>query len=290
MNSLAFALILFSGLMHALYNLLIKQSRDKTAFIWWLFVCSTVLFTAVLALLPVTFPSPDRYVILLGASGGFCFVLYHLFTGRAYRTGDLSVVYPLTQTAMFYIPLWGVWLYGERLSRVGLCGVLCVAGGAYLLQLRRLTLPELLRPLGNLVDQSVRTALAAGFVYSLGAIVDKTGVSSYSPLHFTYILVLFMLAFMTVNLLRPCHRASVGVEWRNSRWLILAGGPLMMGSFLSFRYGLALAPMSYAIPVRQASVPFGVLAGVLFLGESCGRIRFIAAIVMLAGICLIRFG
>lgn len=290
MNGLAFVLILSSGLMHALYNLLIKQSRNKTVFIWWMFVSSTLLFTMFLPLLPGEFPRPDATVLFLGGGGAFCFVLYHLFTGRAYQSGDLSVTYPLSQTAMLYVPLWGVWFLGEQLSRPGICGILVVIAGAYMLQMQRLSIAELIRPFGSLVDYPVMTALAAGFVYSLGAIIDKSGVSCYSPVYFTYILVVSMLTIMTFNILRPCYHVQILSEWRENRRLIVAGGPLMMGSFITFRYGLALAPMSYVVPVRQVSVLVGVLIGVLFLGESCGRIRFFAAALIFCGICLIRFG
>jgi drug/metabolite transporter (DMT)-like permease len=288
MSSLAFTLVLFSGIMHALYNLLIKRSRNKTVFIWWMFVVATALFTLALPFLPGPALRPDLTILLLAASSAFCFVLYHLFTGRAYRTGDLSLTYPLSQTGMLYLPLWGIWLLGEQLSPIGLSGIVVVAAGAYLLQMRRLTLAELVRPFGRLVDQSVQAALAAGFAYSLGAVIDKTGVANYPPLNFTYLLVVAMLALMTANLIRPCHRSGVIDEWRENYHLILAGGPLMAGSFLSFRFGLALAPMSYAVPVRQVSVLIGVFAGIVFLGEPCGRIRFLATFLILAGVCLIR--
>lgn len=290
MSYSAFILIAFSGLMHAIYNLLIKQSRHKTVFIWWMFICSTGLFTVLLPFLPGKFPCPDFQVILLAVAGSFCFVLYHLFVGRAYQSGDLSLNYPLTQTSMVYVPLWGGLLLDEQLSSLGLWGVLVVFAGGYLLQMRRVSLQELLRPLGSLVEPSVQAALAAGFVYSLGAIVDKIGVTSYPPLYFTYLLVVAMLVLMTLNILRHRYRVLVITEWRNNRRLILVGGPLMMVSFITFRYGLALAPMSYAVPVRQSSIVAGVLIGALILGESCGRIRLIASVLILAGICLIRFG
>ena len=90
MSSLAFVLILFSGLMHALYNLLIKRSRNKTVFIWWMFASSTTLFTLALPFLPGPFPRPDFIVIFLGAGESFFFILYHLITGRAYRSGNRS--------------------------------------------------------------------------------------------------------------------------------------------------------------------------------------------------------
>lgn len=290
MSTVALLLILFSALMHALWNLLVKRSRDKTAFIWWMFLASGGLMHLVLPFLPAPFPRPSSQVLLLGAAGGACFVFYHLFNGRAYRDGDLSLTYPLSQTAMLYVPIWGVWLLGEHLSLPGIAGIFLVLAGAYSVQLRELTPAEMLRPLRSLGVPSVRAALAAGFIYSVGAVIDKTGVSVYSPFHFTYLLVMFMMAFMTINLLRPGGRGRIAEEWRHSRHLVLVSGPVMMGSFLTFRFGLKLAPMSYAVPVRQVSLLAGVVIGVLFLGESCGRIRFTAATLILAGVFLIRMG
>lgn len=290
MSDLAFFLILFSAFMHALWNLLVKSSFDKTVFIWWMFVSSGLLLNASLLFVPGAFPVPDLRILLLGAVGGMCFVLYHLFNGRAYRDGDLSLTYPLAQTSMLYVPVWGMLFFNERLSLIGLLGILLIAAGAYSIQLRSLSLGEVLRPFRSLREPPVMAALSAGFIYSVGAVVDKIGVMSYPPFHFTYLLVMFMLFFMTGNLLRPRYRGRVLGEWRRSRHLILAAGPVMMGSFLTFRYGLQLAPVSYAVPVRQVSLLIGVLIGVLFLRESCGRIRFAAALVILAGACLIRFG
>jgi uncharacterized membrane protein len=290
MSTLAFSLILFSALMHALWNLLVKRSRDKTVFIWWMFVAAGGLLNLLLPFLPGAFPPLSAHLLLLAAAGGASFVLYHLFSGRAYRGGDLSLAYPLTQTSMLYVPLWGVWLLGERVSPLAAAGIALVVAGAWCVQLRRLSVAEALRPLRSLGEAPVQAALIAGFVYSIGAVIDKTGVSAYSPLYFTWLLVMFMFAFMTVNLLRPKYRGRVLAEWRQSRHLILASGPVMMGSFLSFRYGLQLAPMSYAVPVRQVSLLIGVLIGTLCLGESCGRIRFTAALLILGGVCLIRLG
>ncbi len=290
MSSLAFSLILFSALMHALWNLLVKRSTDKTVFIWWMFAASGLMLNLLIPFLPGDFPPPSPQILALGAGGGACFVFYHLFNGRAYRSGDLSLTYPLSQTAMVYVPFWGVWLLGEHLSSSGVAGILLILCGAYCVQLRRLSSAEIFRPFRKLGDPSVQAALAAGFIYSVGAVIDKTGVSVYPAFYFTYLLVMFMLLFMTLNLLRPGYRGRVLREWRNSRLLVLLSGPVMMGSFLTFRFGLKLAPMSYAVPVRQVSLLIGVLIGVFFLGETCGRIRFTAAMLILAGVCMVRLG
>ena len=289
MSNLAFTLILFSALVHAIWNLLVKRSQDKTVFIWWMFVASCSLMTLALPLAGA-FPLPSWRVVGLAAVGGLCFMLYHLFTGRAYRGGDLSLIYPLAQTSMFWVPIWGILILGEKVSGLGTAGIGLILFGAYSIQLRALAWSEVVRPFQSLRDPAVLAALAAGFIYSVGAVIDKTGVMLYSPFHFTYLLVDFMLLFMTLNIMRSKYRGRVMAEFRNSRVLVLISGPIIMASFLSFRYGLQLAPMSYAVPVRQVSLLIGVLIGVLFLGEACGRIRFTAALLILAGAALIRLG
>ncbi|MDY6850006.1 MAG: EamA family transporter [Geoalkalibacter sp.] len=290
MSNTAFSLILFSALMHALWNLLVKRSVDKTVFIWWMFLFSGSMFSLVLPFVPGDFPRPDPSILFLSAAGGLCFVLYHLFNGRAYRDGDLSLAYPLAQTSMVYVPLWGMIFFGERLTPVGAGGIALVVAGAYCIQLRRLSFDEILRPFRSLGEPGVASALMAGFIYSVGAVIDKTGVMRYSPLYFTYLLVFFMMLIMTANLLRPRYRGRVRAEWRCSRKLILMSGPVMMGSFIAFRYGLQMAPVSYAVPTRQVSLLIGVLIGIIFLGERFGRIRILSALTILGGVFLIRLG
>lgn len=290
MSTLAFFLIVTSAVMHALWNLLVKRCRHKTVFIWWMFVASSTLFSLTLPFVPERFTWPGFHTLLMASIGASCFVLYHLLNGRAYRDGDLSVVYPLTQTSIIYVPIWGMSLLGERLTPLGVCGILLVILGTYTVQLQRLSLADLLRPFRDLRSQSVRSSLAAGFIYSIGSIAEKTGVRHCPPVYFTFFLVMMMLLLMSINLCRPRYRQLIPAEFRENWRLILCSGPIMMGSFLSFRYGLNMAPVSYAVPVRQVSIMVGVLIGILFLGESCGRIRIMSALFILCGAVLIRLG
>ncbi len=289
MQTLALLLIIFSAFMHALWNLLVKQSRDKTVFIWWMFLSSGSLMT-LMTLGSGLLPPLSFRLLFLAAGGAVCFVLYHWLGGFAYRDGDLSVTYPLAQTAMLYVPIWGVLILGEKLSLVGIAGILLIALGAYCIQLRNLSAAEFLRPFSQLGNRSVQAALLAGFTYSIGAVFDKTGVSHYSPFQFTFIMVLFMFGFMSLNLLRPCYKGRVLDEWRINPKLILLSGPVMMASFLSFRFGLQLSPVSYALPVRQVSLLIGVLIGIVFLGESFGRIRLASTLLILSGVFLVWHG
>lgn len=290
MSNLAFSLIVASAFMHAIWNLLVKRSRHKTVFIWWMFVASFGLFSAVLPILPEAFRWPAPETILMITIGSVCFVLYHLLNGRAYKDGDLSIVYPLTQTSMIYVPIWGVLLLGERLSLLGVGGILLVIFGTFSVQMQHVSLAELARPFRDLQSPSVRYSLMAGFIYSIGSVAEKTGVRLYPPLYFTYFLVFSMLMLMTINLCRPRYRSLVAAEFRENWRPILISGPVVMASFLTFRYGLNLAPVGYAVPVRQVSIMVGVLIGIIFLREAFGKIRLLSALLIVVGAVLIRFG
>lgn len=290
MSNAAFTLIVISAVMHALWNLLVKRSRHKTVFIWWMFVASFALFTAVLPFTSEAILLPDRTTAALIIIGAVCYVLYHLLNGRAYQTGDLSVVYPLSQTSMIYVPIWGMALLGERLTLIGTTGILLVIFGTLLVQMQELSLAELARPFRDLKSPAVRASLSAGFIYSIGSIAEKTGVRHYTPLLFTYFLVLCMLLLMTMNLVRPKYRVLIREELEANWRLILWSGPIVMASFLTFRYGLNLAPVGYAVPVRQVSIMIGVVIGIMFLRESFGKIRLLSALFIVAGAVLIRFG
>lgn len=290
MSNLAFTFIIISAIMHASWNTLVKRSRHKTVFIWWMFLISAILFTAILPLSNEPFNWPGTQPMLMIAIGAISFVLYHLLTGRAYHDGDLSVVYPLSQTSMVYVPIWGVSLLGERFSLIGICGILLVIFGTFAVQMQRISLIELARPFRDLKSTSVRAALLAGFIYSIGSIAEKSGVRHYPPLYFTYFLVLTMLLLMTVNLSRSKYRLAIAEEWRENWRPILCSGPIVMASFLTFRYGLNLARVGYAVPVRQVSIMVGVLIGIFFLKESFGRVRLLSASLIVTGAVLIRFG
>jgi drug/metabolite transporter (DMT)-like permease len=290
MSNLAFTLIVISAVMHALWNLLVKRSRHKTIFIWWMFVSSFTLFTCALPVVPEPFHWPEKDTLLMIAIGAVSYVLYHLLNGRAYKEGDLSVIYPLCQSSMIYVPIWGVALLGERLSPSGIGGIILVILGTFSVQMQRVSLAELSRPLRDFRSPSVRAALMAGFIYSIGSIAEKNGVGHYPPIYFTYFLVLSMLLLMSMNLSRPKYRLLIREELNENWRLILLSGPIVMASFLTFRYGLNLSPVGYAVPVRQVSILVGVLIGIVFLRETFGKIRLMSALLIVAGAVLIRFG
>ncbi|MFC1580470.1 EamA family transporter [Thermodesulfobacteriota bacterium] len=78
--------------------------------------------------------------------------------------------------------------------------------------------------------------------------------------------------------------------FRRYPFRVFLGGAFLLFSNISYRYGLEITDVSYAAGVRQIATLFGVLMGVFLLKESYGFLRFLASLIIVLGIALIRIG
>jgi drug/metabolite transporter (DMT)-like permease len=286
----ALLLILVSAAMHAGWNLILKTSRHKLAFNVFMHGSAIAIFSAYWIARYGTIPLPHGPVLYLTLAGGFFFSLYHMCLTAAYERIDVSLAYPLTTTGPLYIPLWAYIFLGERLSVLGIAGIFVVTLGAYILQVREISWVGLSFPLRNLRLPGVLLALSAGVFYSVGAIVDKRGVTVADVFLYTYYLDIVLFLFLLANVCLTTSRIHM-MEEVKAHWVRgLLAGLVLFASFITYRIGLQMAKVSYATSVRQASAVIGVLGGILFFRERFGRIRLLGAALIAAGVACIRLG
>ena len=290
MPSTALAIILASALMHAGWNLILKTTRHKLAFNVFMHGSAIAVFSVYWIVRTGGIPPPRGDVLVYTVAGGFFFSLYHMCLTAAYERIDVSLAYPLTTTGPLYIPLWAYVFLGERLSPVGVAGIVVTFLGAYILQMRELSWVGLSFPLRNLRVPGVLLALSAGAFYSVGAVVDKRGVTVTDVFLYTYYLDVMLFLFLLGNALLTTSKVHFLEEVR-AHWArgILAGA-VLFASFLSYRIGLRMAKVSYAVSVRQVSAAFGVLGGILLFRERFGRVRLVGAALIVAGVAMLRMG
>jgi drug/metabolite transporter (DMT)-like permease len=290
MPTRALLFILLSAAMHALWNLILKTARHKLVFNVCMHACAIGVFSLYWILRQGSIPVPPAPVLSLAAAAGFFFAIYHACLTAAYERADVSIAYPLTSTGPLYIPLWAYLFLDEQLSLLGGAGIVVVFAGAYTLQMRKISRAGLLVPLRNIRHPGVLLALAAGLFYSVGAIVDKRGVTVGDVFVYTYWLDFALLLFLAVNALatRPLHRfrEEIRAHWGRA----LAGGAVLFLSFTTYRVGLQMAKVSYASSVRQVSAVVGVVGGIFLFRERFGRIRLFGAALIVLGVAFIKLG
>jgi uncharacterized membrane protein len=209
---------------------------------------------------------------------------------RAYETGNISSLYPLTVLSPIFIPIWAFLLLSESISLLTAIGILLSVVGAVCINLRSASLQEFKKLFQFHRDyRGVRFALGASFVYSFGAIFDKARIAFF-PLA-TYLSVI--LFFMTVNMAFYCRfserdrlTALVRDHWKPG----LLGGIALYLSFLFFRVALKEVFVSLAVPVRQVAIVFAILLGILFLKEEIKASNFAGSLMIILGIILVNAG
>ncbi len=289
MSLFSLALLLLAALLHALSNVLIKLSRDKLAFTWWMLTAWTIIGFPLIFF--VGHPPPIGWLLILVS--GLLEAFYFITLTRAYALGDLSQVYPLARgSAPLFVLLWALLLLHEHPSLAGVGGILLVVGGLYLVNLPALA--DWKRPLLGFKSSAARWALSTGVLISLYSSVDKVGVRYVDPLPYLYLFLVVAWIALSAQWFNPVRRLALRGELQpapRSRGLrVVAVALLGTGAYALVLAALRLSPVSYVSPIRELSVVIGAWIGVRFMGERGGRPRIFAALLVALGIIVIALG
>jgi drug/metabolite transporter (DMT)-like permease len=273
----ALALVLGAAVIHATWNAMAKGARDAMAMLWWTGVLSSLVLAP-----------PSLYVL---ARDGFSpralpFVvatvilhsMYFFSLGKAYQTGDFSVVYPMARgMGVALVPIGAYYFFDERLSRLGMLGIALIGLGIFVLHWRRGAWSEdaLLRP-------GTGWAIATGLCIASYSLVDKVGVSHINPLPYLWA----MMLGSCVSLL-PAVRArpgSMAREWRENRLAVLLSGVLSPGGYLLVLFAFRLSKAGYVVAGREVSIVISALIGSILLKEGRLPQRLLGAAVVAFGV------
>jgi len=283
MSISAFGLLFLAAILHASYHLFYKRSLDKQTFAWCLLLVTIVAYFPLFVTRPLNLP-PLGWACVLAS--GLAEAAYFVSMGKAYQMGDLSVAYPLARgSAPLFIALWATLFLKERLTTLGLTGILLIAGGLYLLNAR--SLGELLEPLRHLGNPSSRWALLAGLCISVYSIIDKVGTKYVPPFVYIYLVLLVTFLAFTPGILFGGKRASIAAEWRVNKVGILVAGIADLLTYYLVLLAMRLSYVSYVGSVREMSVVFGAFLGSTLLQEGYGQVRILASVLVFLGILLI---
>jgi drug/metabolite transporter (DMT)-like permease len=289
MTLFGLALLILAAVLHALSNALIKLSRDKLAFTWWMLTAWAIIgFPLILF---VGQPQPIGWLIILVS--GLIEAVYFITLTRAYALGDLSQVYPLARgSAPLFVLLWALLFLGERPTPIGVGGIFIVVIGLYLVNLP--SLADWKRPVRGLRSPAARWALLTGLLISIYSSIDKVGMRYVDPLPYLYLFLVVTWLALSAQWLHPDRRAALRAEVQIDRRRVLSNAAAVAvlggGAYALVLAALRLSPVSYVSPVRELSVVIGAWIGVRFMGEQGGRLRIFAALLVALGIMVIALG
>jgi uncharacterized membrane protein len=213
--------------------------------------------------------------------------VYFIGLGKAYETGDLSIVYPLARSSPMFVTIVAAVFLKEQVTLWGIFGIIIIFFGVYMLHLKSFSLQELTLPLRSLRDSASQYALLAALGTTVYSISDKLGVTSINPILYAFWLGFIITGMMTVVFLYRRGISVLGEELKGSVVRLSVAGFLMKGGYMLVLVAMSLAQVSYILALRQVSVVLGAVLGILLLKESYGRIRFISSLVIFIGVYIL---
>jgi drug/metabolite transporter (DMT)-like permease len=271
----ALGLVLGAAVIHAGWNALAKRAADPLAFLWCAGGVGTLLYLP--GVVYVLAESGFRRAALPFVIATIVLHSAYFFTlGRAYRSGDLSVVYPVARgLGVVLVPLAAFAIFDERLSPAGVLGVALVVLGIVALDWRRRTRASLLAP-------GTGWAITTGVIIAGYSLVDKAGVTRLSPL--AYIGLMELGACIVLGPVMLARREGLRREWRTNRLAILAAAILSPGAYLLVLFAFQLSKAAYVVAGREVSIVLSALIGSLWMNEGRLGRRLAGAAVVAAGV------
>jgi drug/metabolite transporter (DMT)-like permease len=278
MTLFALALVLSSAVIHASWNFLSKRVQGGAGFVWLVSCGTFILYTPLALIMMTTSPMDASYLGWIAVSAGL-HIVYFILLNRGYRTGDMSLVYPLARgTGPMLSTTAAIVFLGERPTVIAVFGAALIGVGVIILTMN----PDKLKNIDT--RSALGYALLTGVVIAMYTLWDKQAVSAIMipPLLFDWGNNTMRMGFMTPYAL--FHREEIMHHLRTHRREIFGVALLSPLSYILVLTALTFSPVSYIAPAREISILIGTLMGTQLLSEGDSRRRLTASTVMLVGI------
>ena len=270
--------VLLGALMHAAWNAIVKSRDDKLLDITKVTASAAALGALMLPVLPM--PAAASWPYLAASAAVHC--AYFWLVAAAYRTGDLSLAYPVMRgTAPLLTAMLSYVVLAERYSATAWLGIVSLSLGIWLLGL------DALRHRAH-QGRSLAFGFGNALVIVAYTLIDGAGVRlSASPA--SYVAWLFALNALPLLAALRLMRGPRFLSGPAATWMQpLIGGALTLGSYGLALWAMTKAPVALVAALRESSVIFGLILAALLLKERFGAARWSASLLVACGAAALK--
>ena len=280
MPIIALVLLLASATLHAVWNLLLKQSQEKYLAMAW-----QVIISAILSIIAILFTGlPPRSIWLIVLISTILEAIYFGILTYAYNDHDFSLIYPIARgAAPAMVAIWTALFLHEIPSVGGLVGILLVVGGLAIIGATSLLKNHTNKP----QFRGIAIALSIALVISIYTLVDGFAVKNGPPLQYGLSLFILMPVLTTPLIVRHYGLDHMVAALKAQPIRLVLVGFLGVIAYMCALFAYSIAPVNYSEAIREVSVVMGAFAGWFFLGETMAKIRLLGSVVIFSGIILI---
>ena len=274
-----FLCVLLAALLHATWNALVKGGADKDATMTAVVLGHVPLAMALLPFLPPLDPAALPWLAL----GIALHLGYQLFLIAGYRIGDLTQVYPIARgSAPLIVTAVSVLFLGVALEGLQLLAIAIIGTGIMSLALVR-------RADGQRNVRAGAFALLTGCFIAAYSLVDGLGAREAGTALGYYGWASGGNALAFVALMAVRHRPMLLRLPREGWRIALVGGGASYVAYALVIWSFTQAPIALVTALRETSIVFALLIGVLVLGERLNLLKVASTTCTILGAALLRF-
>ncbi|MGN2392710.1 EamA family transporter [Pelomicrobium sp. G1] len=265
--------VLFAALLHAAWNARLKASPDPLPEALAVVMGAGLLaLPAVVGLPP---PRPESWPPLAASTA--LHVAYFVLVALAYRSGALSIAYPLMRGVPPAVVAAGAaLLFGETLSAPGWAAVLAIVLGVLMLSGEGLRARATSGRGLAMVGANVAVIVAYTLVDGAGVRVSGNAMSYAAWL---FALTGVALVPLYVGLVRGRLPAKPGPRWGR----VLLGSACTLGAYGIALWAMTRAPIALVAALRETSILFGAAMAARWLREPFTPRRWMGVGLVAAG-------
>ena len=271
-----FILILVSALCHAVWSAIIKSSKNPLSLMGITSVLEVTIF------LPLTFtvPFPTLEVWYFLIATVIIHVIYRLNVIYSYRYGDLSYIYPISRgSSCLFVAIISILFLSSDISVAGFVGILIVCIGLFLISYSK-----------NLSFnfRGFALAISTAILITAYTLVDGVGVR-LSENGFSYIYWLFTLNGIPLLIIGLISKDGLRKRQTYTFRSGIAAGVFATSSYAIVVWSMQFIEIAYVSSIREISIVFAAIIGMLFLFEKNAKSRIIPSILIVSGISVVYF-
>lgn len=280
---------LLSALAQVSRNIIMKDlghKLDEYINVWGRF--TFLLPFALSASLYAKLPMVDSRYWLYSLAAGFSQVIATSLLAKALKHGDISISIAIWKLHVFFILILGVLLLNEKVTPLGITGIILSLFGVYLLNIKKAHV-SLAEPILLLFkDRALRYALLAAIAVSPTILLFKRTAQLSDPYFASFTNHVFASLFALPLFLKNSNHNLTKVSKHLGKFLLLGLFACAATIFGNLAYVASVS--SYVEAVKQVEILLVLIGGFIFFKER-EKIKEIGlgCLIITAGVLILVF-
>ena len=274
MDNTVFLLVLFSAILHAMWNSMASKYKNKNVSI------AAIVYghvpACILAVMILPMPSVESFpYIILSA---LIHQGYQNFLLTAYQTGKFTTVYPVARGfGPLVATVISIIFFGVYLKIFTLLSILLISAGVIFIGLFSRSVLKNYKIL--------YTSLATGLFIGIYSVVDGYGARlSMSAISYMSWVFIFSALFFPIALKFRKQKNILRKALTEGRFIFWVGGFFSYIAYVITVWAFTKAPIPMDSALRESSIIFAIFIGYFYLKEKISLYKILSILLIFAGV------